>query len=137
VSEVQVNDEQPESVAALRIDKWLWFARFFKSRSGAARLCAGGKVRVNSQVIKKAHHALKVGDVLTFPQGRAIRVVKVAALGERRGPAPEARTLYEDLAPPEVQPREAGPPPVAAREAGAGRPTKAERRALERLRSEG
>lgn len=128
---------EANGAAALRIDKWLWFARFFKSRSAAARLCGAGRVRVNSQVIRKPHHPLKVGDVLTFPQARAIRVVKVAALGERRGPAPEARTLYEDLAPPEAPPDTERPPPVAAREAGAGRPTKAERRALERLKSGG
>src|SRR5690606_37481721 len=79
------------SGAALRIDKWLFFARFFKSRSLAATLCAAGKVRVNRQPIRKAHHALRVGDVLTFPQGGRVRVVRVAGLGVRRGPAEEAR----------------------------------------------
>jgi ribosome-associated heat shock protein Hsp15 len=85
--------------AAMRLDKWLWFARFCKSRSLAAKLCEAGKVRVNRGVIEKAAAQVKPGDVLTFPQGAEIRVVKVLALGLRRGPPAEARTLYEDLAP--------------------------------------
>jgi len=123
--------ELDPQTASLRIDKWLWQARFFKSRTTASKLCAGGRVRVNSEVIAKAHHPLRVGDILTFPQARTIRVVRVQAMGERRGPASEARTLYEDLTPPAV-PREA-PPPRARRDPGAGRPTKAERRAIDRL----
>ncbi len=84
----------------LRLDKWLWFARFFKSRSAAAALCEAGRVRLSGRVITKAHQPVRPGDVLTFPQGHAIRVVRVTGLGLRRGPAPEARLLYEDLAPP-------------------------------------
>jgi ribosome-associated heat shock protein Hsp15 len=116
---------------ALRIDKWLWHARFFKSRTTASKLCAGGRVRVNREVIGKAHYTVRVGDIITFPQGRTIRVVEVTALGERRGPASEAQTLYKDLTPP-APPREA-PPRQATRERGAGRPTKADRRAVDRL----
>jgi ribosome-associated heat shock protein Hsp15 len=116
--------------AALRIDKWLFFARFFKSRSLAATLCAAGKVRVNRQPIQKAHHVVRIGDVLTFPQGDHIRVVRVASLGTRRGPAGEARLLYEDLAPPVPAPAGAHP---GERVPGAGRPTKADRRAIDRL----
>ncbi len=120
----------------LRIDKWLWYARFFKSRSLAGRLCAAGRVRVNGTIVRKAHHALRPGDVLTFPQGPRIRVVRIVALGARRGPAAEARTLYDDLAPPEERRRRdaEAPPPAADRPRGAGRPTKAERRAIERLK---
>ncbi len=119
----------------LRVDKWLWYARFFKSRSLAAATCAGAKVRVNRRVIRKAHHALKVGDVLTFPQGRHIRVVEVAALGARRGPAGEARALYQDLAPP--RPRQAPAGALAGRrQPGAGRPTKRDRRAIDELHGE-
>ena len=117
--------------ARLRVDKWLWYARFFKSRSRAANLCAGGKLRVNRRVIGKAHHALKVGDVLTFPQGARIRVIEVAALATRRGPATEARTLYRDLTP--APPGEAREVPVGHRDRGAGRPTKRDRRAIGRL----
>ncbi len=113
----------------LRLDKWLWQARFFKSRATASKLCAEGSVRVDGRPVGKAHYAVKPGDVLTFPQGPHIRVVKIVALGVRRGPAPEARALYEDLspAPPAVRPVAS---PFAA---GGPRPTKAARRAMERV----
>ena len=84
----------------LRLDKWLWFARFVKSRSLATTLVASGRLRVNGQPTPKAHYAVKPGDVLTFPLGSHIRVIKVLALATRRGPAPEAQTLYQDLEPP-------------------------------------
>ena len=129
---------EADSGAGLRLDKWLWFARFFKSRSLAARHCADGHVRINGTRATKAHVPVRIGDVLTFAAGARIRVVKVAALGTRRGPAPEAQALYEDLDPPtpkgEAAP--ARPAPVAAREPGAGRPTKAERRAIDRLKGD-
>jgi ribosome-associated heat shock protein Hsp15 len=112
-----------------RLDKWLWFARFCKSRTLASKLCAAGKVRIGGELVHKAHYLVRLGDVLTFPQGPHIRVVRVVQLGVRRGPATEARTLYEDLAPP--VPRE---PAALQREPGAGRPTKAERRAIDRFR---
>ncbi len=115
----------------LRLDKWLWHARFFKSRSLAARLCAARRVRINRAVVNKAHATVKPGDVLTFPQGERIRVVEVVALGERRGPALESRTLYRDLAPP---PERGGEPGHVTRTRGAGRPTKADRRAIMRLK---
>ena len=118
----------------LRIDKWLWFARFFKTRTLAAETVTGGHVRVNRQHIRKASHGISVGDVLTFPQGDAIRVIEVVVLGDRRGPAPEAQALYKDLSPPQPKRREDIPPPVAKREDGAGRPTKKERRETDRLR---
>jgi ribosome-associated heat shock protein Hsp15 len=92
----------------MRIDKWLWCARFFKTRALAARTCADGRIRVSSQPIHKAHHLVKPGDVLTFPLGPNIRVVRVLGLAARRGPAPEARLLYEDLAPPRTVPAAEG-----------------------------
>ena len=82
---------------ALRMDRWLWQARFFKSRALASRICIAGRVRVNGIKVNKAHFAVRPGQVLTFPQGRHIRVVRVIALGVRRGPAKEASLLYEDL----------------------------------------
>jgi ribosome-associated heat shock protein Hsp15 len=85
------------SAETLRLDKWLWQARFFKSRSQAAAFCGEGRLRLNRRHIDRASAALRVGDVLTFPLGNAIRVVRVAALGKRRGPPAEARTLYVDL----------------------------------------
>ena len=117
----------------MRLDKWLWHARFFKTRTLAAKICNGGHVRSGGQAIGKAHHTVRIGDVLTFAQGRHIRVVKVLAVAARRGPAAEARALYEDLKPPDAS--TALPAnTVARRPAGAGRPTKQERRRIDRLR---
>jgi ribosome-associated heat shock protein Hsp15 len=118
----------------LRIDKWLWYARFFKSRTLAAKLCASHKLRINGALIGKAHATLKVGDILTFPKGAHIRVIKVEALGTRRGPAPEAQTLYEDLEPPQATDRQSRPTPIGERDRGAGRPTKTDRRAIDKLK---
>ncbi len=118
---------------SLRVDKWLWYARFFKSRTLATRLCASRRLRVNGTIVTKPHHALKAGDVLTFPLGRHIRVIRVSALGARRGPATEARTLYEDLEPPPARTPPSAPN-AGERVRGAGRPTKAERRATDRLK---
>jgi ribosome-associated heat shock protein Hsp15 len=120
-----------ETLLAVRVDKWLWAARFFKTRSLATRACAGGKVDVNDEAAKPAR-VLRPGDLvkLTVPGGR--RVARVLGLSDRRGPAAQARALYEDLtppAPPHV--RQAGLP---WRPPGAGRPTKRERRQTERLR---
>jgi ribosome-associated heat shock protein Hsp15 len=81
----------------LRLDKWLWQARFFKTRALAAQLVGKGRLRINQTIVTKAHHRVRRGDVLTFPQGRLVRVVRVVDLGARRGPASEAHTLYEDL----------------------------------------
>lgn len=115
----------------LRIDKWLWQARFFKSRTLAAKFVSSGKLRVNATPISKAHFAVRPGDVLTFPLGPHIRVIEIAALGTRRGPAPEARTLYVDLDPPQPKPKVDKPSKVAERDPGAGRPTKRERRQMD------
>lgn len=117
-----------------RLDKWLWYARFFESRSLASKFCASGKLRLNETVVKKAHQAVHVGDVLTFPKGPYIRVVRVAALGTRRGPAVEAQTLYDDLNPPLPRAKSERPMKPARRESGSGRPTKRERRETDRLK---
>ena len=80
-----------------RLDKWLWCARFLRARSECARLVAGGLVRVNRQPTDKPHARVRVGDVLTVPLGREVRVVRVAGLATRRGPAAEARQLYQEI----------------------------------------
>lgn len=116
-----------------RLDQWLWYARFFKSRSLATRFCSEGRLRVNTRIVAKAHHHVKEGDMLTFALGERVRVIRVVGLGMRRGPAPEAQGLYEDLSPPAL-PRSAVESPPMQRERGSGRPTKAERRAIDRLR---
>lgn len=115
----------------LRVDKWLWYARFFKTRTLAAREVTAGHVRVNGQVVRKPAASLKIEDVLTFPKERDIRVIKVLQLGERRGPAPEAQALYDDLDPPKPRAPEDAPPVI---ERGGGRPTKKSRRDMEAIR---
>jgi ribosome-associated heat shock protein Hsp15 len=116
-----------------RVDKWLWFARFFKSRTLAAEMVTLGRVRLNGERCEKASQNVRQGDVLTFAAGSRVRVVKVLGDGARRGPASEARTLYEDLSPAE-QGSEWRNAAGFERDQGAGRPTKKERRAIDRLR---
>jgi ribosome-associated heat shock protein Hsp15 len=86
--------------AERRLDQWLWFARLAKSRSLAARLCAAGSVAVNGAAARRASRAVRVGDAVTVPQGPRQRTVRVLGLGRRRGPAAEARALYEETARP-------------------------------------
>ena len=81
-----------------RLDKWLWCARFMKARSDCNHFVEGGLVRINRQPTDKPHARLRVGDVLTIPLHDGVRVLRVAALAARRGPASEARRLYEDIA---------------------------------------
>ncbi len=114
----------------------MWYTRLCKSRTQATALCRSGQVRVNKTPVHKPNHAVRPDDVLTFPLGRRICVVRVVALGERRGPAREAQTLYEDLSPPPV-PREQRAPQSGQRDPGAGRPTKRDRRAIDRLNESG
>ncbi|MFN3577107.1 MAG: RNA-binding S4 domain-containing protein [Tabrizicola sp.] len=87
----------PEASARLRLDKWLWQARFFRSRALAAEVIAAGSVRVNGIRVSRPGRDIAAGDTLTFPQGGRIRVIRVLALGMRRGPATEAQALYLDL----------------------------------------
>ncbi|MBL6766774.1 MAG: RNA-binding S4 domain-containing protein [Candidatus Micropelagos sp.] len=86
---------------SLRVDKYLWFARFFKTRSLATKRANGGRIRVNGNKIKKSSDPVRVGDILTFAQGDQIRVIRVLDLGIRRGPDQEAQNLYEDITPKE------------------------------------
>ena len=123
------------SLDSIRVDKWLWAARVFKTRSLASTACAGGKVDINDDSAKPAKR-VRAGDLIkvTLPRGRR-RILKVNAVGERRGSAELARTLYEDRTPPEPpRPRQAPPP---WRTPGAGRPTKRDRRDIDRLRGGG
>lgn len=113
-----------------RLDKWLWYARFLKSRTSASKLCMAGKVRINSQRTLKAHSLVRIGDILTFPQGSTVRVVQIVKLGQRRGPASEAQCLYQDLTCPSAKSNfKAEPKDKEAH----GRPTKKDRRDLERF----
>jgi ribosome-associated heat shock protein Hsp15 len=117
-----------EGRETIRLDKWLWQARFFKTRTLASGLVSRGRVRVNSQPVSKPARAVGAGDVLTFPQGDAVRVVRILACGDRRGPAPEAQALYQDMSEPvprNVDPATTGPNPKYE---GKGRPSARERR---------
>lgn len=87
----------PNAAAKLRLDKWLWQARFCKTRAIAADLVSQGHVRVNGTPVSRPGRDIAAGDVLTFPQGSRIRVIRILALGQRRGPATEAQDLYSDL----------------------------------------
>ena len=122
---------------ALRIDKWLWYARFFKSRAMASRMVASGRLRINGESISKPHRQILPDMVLVFPQAETIRTIKVLALATRRGPASEAQKLYEDLDPP--QPKDTSKqtmivPQFETRDTGSGRPTKRDRRLNDALK---
>ncbi|SFJ53066.1 RNA-binding S4 domain-containing protein [Jannaschia pohangensis] len=117
--------EAPETAKARqRLDKWLWQARFFKTRTLAARIIGETGVRLNDVRVTKPAQNVSPGDALTFSQGDRIRVVEILALGTRRGPAAEAQALYRDDSPAPV-PR-AGP-----------RPTGRDRRRLTEMREQG
>ena len=113
----------------MRLDKWLWHARFFKTRSLSAKVIAAGHVRVNSTRVSKPAFAVSENDVLTFPQAKQIRVIRVLAMGSRRGPAPEAQALYEELTPQATKSETSVPD--SPKFEGKGRPTKRDRRKLD------
>lgn len=118
------------SVEKLRLDKWLWFARFCKTRGLAQELCESGHIKLNGASVSKASQTVKVGDGLEMVLHMQRRRLTILALGTRRGPAPEAQALYEETTPPdplegfraEFQPR------------SGGRPTKKDRRATDALK---
>ena len=116
-----------------RIDKWLWYARMVRTRSAAAALTQAGHVRINGERTRAPSRAVKAGDVITLALDRAVRVLKVKGFAERRGAFESARLLYEDLDPPALRQKGEIAALAAGREAGAGRPTKRERRAIERF----
>lgn len=116
-----------------RIDRWLFFARVVKSRSLAAKLVAAGKIRRNREKLDQPSGQVGSGDVLTITLERCVLIYRVLQPGTRRGPAEEARLLYEDLTP-AAEIRSPVEDEPASRDQGAGRPTKKERRALDRLK---
>ena len=130
------NDDANE--IGLRLDKWLWYARFFKTRALASKAISNGRFRLDGEVMSKPHRQAKCGQVLTFSQGMRIRVVRIKALGSRRGPAPEAALLFDDLAPnePAAERKDSSLlPAFENRQAGDGRPTKRQRRETDRLKA--
>jgi ribosome-associated heat shock protein Hsp15 len=123
----------------IRIDKWLWAARFFKTRSQAAVAVAGGKVKVNGERVKAAK-AIRPDDELSIHIGPYEYAVRVLGLSGRRGPAPEAALLYEESVQSKVARKELATRLSAERiydSHGKGRPAKSVRRQLIRLKKGG
>jgi ribosome-associated heat shock protein Hsp15 len=117
-----------------RIDKWLWHARVVRTRGAASKLASCGHVRVNGQRIDAASRLVRLDDVITVSLDRQIRILKVVDFAGRRGDAEAGQALYSELTPaPEPA---AARPSSAFRNPGAGRPTKRERRAIDRLQGE-
>jgi ribosome-associated heat shock protein Hsp15 len=117
---------------AVRVDRWLVAARAYKTRGLAQRACEGGRVKLNGSNVKSSHF-VKCGDEVRAetPHGQLVWIVR--ELAEKRLGAPAAKLLYEDKSPPPVPKEER---PIALRDRGTGRPTKAERRAIDRLLGE-
>ena len=130
-----------------RLDQWLWFTRFAKTRTLAQDFIERGKVRVNANKVDKVSYWLKAGDAITLSIGHTVRVIKVLGFGQRRGPAKEASGLYEELTPradettslrsagaSEGMPSCHSAPDGAFRQPVSARPTKRERRVIVRVK---
>lgn len=118
----------PQRRNTVRVDSWLWTVRIFRTRSAATAACRAGHVRIGDQRVKAAATVV-IGDTVRVRMNGFDRVLEVTGLPATRGSAEIARTNRRDLTPPRPS-----APPVAARDRGAGRPTKRERREIERLR---
>lgn len=137
-----VKPAQVEGKAAARetqrIDQWLWRARFFKTRTLAAKFVSDGNVRLtrngDTARVDKASANIRPGDILVFTRSDRLKIIAVSSCAARRGPASEAQQLYEDQSPP-PPPKADRTPPAFSREKGAGRPTKKDRRALAALKA--
>jgi ribosome-associated heat shock protein Hsp15 len=115
-----------------RIDRWLWHARVVRTRPAAAALANGGQVRLNGERIDAASRTVKAGDVVTVALDRTVRVMRVTGFSERRGSAEQTRGLYEDMSSGFPDARRSDVAAAPTRDSGAGRPTKRDRRDLER-----
>lgn len=120
-------------VESTRVDRWLWAVRLTKTRSDAAAACRGGHVRVNDKPAKPAT-SVTPGDEVRARVGDTTRIVEVVRVIQKRVGAADAVGCFIDRTPPPPPPTEA-PAPVARRERGAGRPTKRERRVLDKFRT--
>jgi len=118
-----------------RIDKWIWHARFVKTRSLAQKLITGGKIRVNSEKTVSSSRQLKIGDTLTLAIQDQIKIIRVDGISERRGPFSEAQLLYEDLSPVVIakKPKELTMDEMSRIESS-GRPSKQQRRKIMQLK---
>ncbi|MEJ8570298.1 RNA-binding S4 domain-containing protein [Microbaculum marinum] len=113
-----------------RIDKWLWHARVAKTRTLAAELVSGGHVRLNRTKVGKPSQIVRHGDVVTIAVRDTVRILRIEAIAERRGPASQAATTYTDLSPP-TERTETPAAGAIHRPRGAGRPTKRDRRQMD------
>ncbi len=127
------NEKMKNSVDTVRLDKWLWFARFCKTRTQANKFCREGNIRVNRELVAKPNHLLKPEDVLSFILRKRILIIRVISVGTRRGPFSEAKNLYQDLSGSDKTLRNKTSNSTGIRAAGSGRPTKRERRAIDQL----
>jgi ribosome-associated heat shock protein Hsp15 len=130
------DERQPSSGTRQRIDKWLFFCRMIKSRSLAQSHVQAGHVRVNGERVAQPSHLIKAGDRVELTLERRDVVLIVRSAGSRRGPFEEARLLYEDLTPPPDEAKRLTALEQALRAPGSGRPTKRDRRAIDRLLSD-
>ncbi len=130
--------EEQEALQAQRLDRWLWYARIFKTRTLAAKFVQDGHVRVTRNQTttraEKPSFTVRLDDTLVFTRGEQLRILIIVALADRRGPAAEAQTLYTDQSPPRPPKEERSSAPFS-REKGAGRPTKKDRRELQALKT--
>ncbi len=124
-------DGDMKALESVRIDKWLWAARCFKTRGLASEACAGGHVKVNGTSVKSAK-LVRRGDEISVRTGEELRILAVKGLSDRRGPAPVALTLYVDKSPPRPAPVDV--PGMIVRDRGLGRPNKRELRDIRRVR---
>ena len=129
-------ETQPANGSRQRIDKWLFFTRMVKSRSLAQSHVQSGHVRINGERCSQPSQMVKPGDRVELTLARRDVVLLVRLAGERRGPYEEARLLYEDLSPPPGEAKRLTPYEQAIRATGSGRPTKKERRAIDKLMSD-
>jgi ribosome-associated heat shock protein Hsp15 len=128
--------EQPSSGSRQRIDKWLFFTRMIKSRSLAQAHVQSGHVRINGERVTQPSHQIKTGDRIELSLDRRELVLIVKSGGARRGPFEEAKLLYDDVSPTAEDRKKLTPYEQATRDVGSGRPTKKERRAIDRLMSD-
>jgi ribosome-associated heat shock protein Hsp15 len=133
-------DEASDGIDGQRLDKWLWFARVAKTRTLSAALVSEGKVRINAVRIDKLAHTVRVGDTITIVMRQQMRILKVAGFAQRRGSAEVAARLFHDLTPAPQKPSEVAETalsqaaPDGLRAVGSGRPTKQQRREMDRFK---
>ncbi len=129
------SDASKPALSGQRLDKWLWFARVAKSRTLAATLVTEGKIRINGDRVEKPAHTVRAGDTVTIVMRQRVRILKVLKFAAKRGSATVSAALFDDLSPPPPKPAERASASAGQREPGSGRPTKRERREMDRFRN--